>query len=90
MCPLRIQVEHTLVDGEYSAGLLEVGCWEALVVGEVLVLEMTETDHVVAAPVLIEELTTTLLIDILECGIVLEQLCVDICTDLVDELLGLS
>ena len=66
LLPGRIQVQDILVDGENTAGLLETGCREALVVGEVLVLVVSETDHVVTTPVLIEELTATLVVDLLQ------------------------
>ena len=66
LLPGWIQVQDILVDWENTTGLVETSCWEVLVVWEVLVLEMTETDHIVTTPVLIEELTTTLVVNLLE------------------------
>ena len=64
--PGRIEVKNILVDWEYSASLLETSRREILVVWEILILEVTEADHVVATPVLIEELTATLVINLLQ------------------------
>lgn len=73
------------MDREDTTGLLEAGCWEVLVVGEVLVLIVTEADHVVTTPVLIEELTATLIVDLLQCGLSIDCRSSSISTDLVEE-----
>ena len=63
--PAWVQVEHLLLDREDTMTLVEVSIGEVLVVWEELILEVAEANHVVTTPVLIEELTTTLIIDVL-------------------------
>ena len=46
---------------EYTACLIEVGSWESFIMWEELAFECTETYHVVPTPVLIKELTSTLI-----------------------------
>ena len=65
LSPTDIQIKHLLLNREDTMTLVEVGIGEVLIVGEELILEVTETDHIVTTPVLIEELTATLVIDIL-------------------------
>ena len=86
--PAYVQVEHLLLDGEDAMALVEVGIGEVLVVGEELVLEVSEADHVVATPVLVEELAATLVVDVLQRGLSGNLRCTGVCTDLVEEILG--
>ena len=48
---------------------------------------MTETDHVVTTPVLIEQLTTTLVIYVLQSRSTIESRCVYVSTNLVEQAL---
>ena len=75
-------------DGEHTAGLVEGSVLVASLVEAILVLEMAETDHVVTAPVLVEELTSALTIDLLERWVVVDLGSVHIRTDLVEQALG--
>ena len=86
--PTRIQVKHLLLNREDTMTFVEVGIGEILVVGEELILEMTEANHVIASPVLIEELTATLIIDFLKGWLTGNFRSTGILTNLVEEILG--
>ena len=88
LCPTRIQVKHLLFNGEDTMTLVEVGIGEGLVVWEELILEVSEANHVVAATVLIEELTATLLIDVLKRRLATDLGSSGIGANLVEEILG--
>ena len=69
-------------------GLVEVGVRIVLVVREELILVVTETNHIVATPELIEELTTTLHVDVIERRLARDGRSTSIAADLVEEILG--
>ena len=85
LLPVRVEVKDILVYREDTASLLEASRREVLVVWEILILVMSETNHVVAAPVLVEELTSTLIINLLQRRIVVEFGSMSIFTNLVEE-----
>ena len=53
------------MDWEDASRLLEVGIWVTMIVGEELIFEVSEANHVVAAPVFVHKLAAALLVDIL-------------------------
>ena len=85
LLPVRVEVKDILVYREDTASLLEASRREVLVVWEILILEVSEANHVVAAPVLVEELTSTLIINLLQRRIVVEFGSMGIFTNLVEE-----
>ena len=66
LLPASVEVKHLLLYMEDSVTLVEVGVREVAVVREELILKVAEANHIVASPVLIEELATSLLVDILK------------------------
>ena len=87
LSPTRIQVKHLLLDGEDTVALVEVGIGEVRVVGEELILEVSEANHIVATPVLVEELAATLLVDFLKRRLCSNLRSAGIGTNLVEEIL---
>ena len=67
--------------------LVEIGIREVLVVGEELILIVPKADHVVAAPVLVEELPCALFVEFLQRGFSgnLRSPCIS--ADLIEEIL---
>ena len=86
LTPVRIGVQ--CVYAQRPQTVLRVGvvgiefCLEAPIV-----LELTETDQVVTTPVFIEELTATLVQNLLQARFMVEERSVDIGTDLVEQAL---
>ena len=65
--------------------LIEVCKAVALVLWEVFILEVTETNHVVATPEFVEELATTLHVDVVESGLTSDGRCIYVAANLVEE-----
>ena len=53
---------------EDTMSLVKIRIFETFLVEAILILEMTKANHIHTTKVLIKELTTTLLINLLQCG----------------------
>ena len=65
LLPRSVQVERLVMEREDATCLLEVRIRVASVVREELVFEVSEANHVVAAPVFVHKLAAALLVDVL-------------------------
>ena len=66
LLPILVLLHYILWHRKYSARLVEACAGEALAVETILALECSEANHVVAAPVLVNKLASTLVEDILQ------------------------
>ena len=84
LTPVRVGVQG--IHAQRPQTVLRVGvvgiefCLEAPIV-----FELTETDQVVTTPVFIQELTATLIQNLLQARFMVKQRSVDICTNLVEQ-----
>ena len=86
--PIRIEVHHRLLYREDTMTLVETCVGEVSIVGEELILVVSETDHVVTAPVLVEELTSALVVNLIERRLGRNCGSAGIGANLVEEILG--
>ena len=86
LLPTWVEVEHLLLYREDTMTLIEVCKFILLIVWEELILEMTETDHIVTTPVLVKQLTAALIVDIVQCRHAVDLRCLSISANLVEKL----
>ena len=76
------------MDREDTTRFIEVGIWVTMIVGEELILKVSEANHIVTTPVFVHELTATLFINVLQSGHMRKRRSMNIGANLIEQRLS--